>query len=182
MAEDDQPRGRGRPSKYDPAFVERAKKLCVHGFTDVEIADFFEVSVSTLSLWKVEHPEFSEALKAAKREADARVEASLYHKALGYSFDAVKIFMPAGATEPVYAPYREHVPPDTTAAIFWLKNRQSDRWRYIQKHEHGNAGDFDKMSDAELRALVAERSAVPGKGHAGIGTPRGSGGAGSKPN
>jgi hypothetical protein len=35
----------------------------------------------------------------------------------------VKIFMPAGAKKPVYAPYREHVPPDVTACIFWLKNR-----------------------------------------------------------
>ena len=48
----------------------------------------------------------------------ARVERSLYQKANGYSYDAVKIFMPAGAKKPVYAPYVEHVPPDTTAAIF----------------------------------------------------------------
>jgi hypothetical protein len=41
----------------------------------------------------------------------------------------VKIFMPAGAKKPVYAPYVEHVPPDTTAAIFWLKNRDPARWR-----------------------------------------------------
>jgi hypothetical protein len=40
--------------------------------------------------------------------------------------DAVKIFMPAGAKKPVYAPYVEHVPPDVTAAIFWLKNRDPE--------------------------------------------------------
>jgi hypothetical protein len=50
-------------------------------------------------------------------------------RANGYSYDAVKIFMPAGAKKPVYAPYREHVPPDTTAAIFWLKNRDPAHWR-----------------------------------------------------
>ena len=50
-------------------------------------------------------------------------------RANGYTYDAVKIFMPAGAKKPVYAPYREHVPPDTTAAIFWLKNRDPAHWR-----------------------------------------------------
>ena len=54
-----------------------------------------------------------------------RVERSLYERANGYSYDAVKIFMPAGAKKPVYAPYIEHVPPDVTAAIFWLKNRRA---------------------------------------------------------
>ena len=47
---------------------------------------------------------------------------SLYHRAIGYSYDAVKIFMHKG--RPKMMPYREHVPPDVTAAIFWLKNRQ----------------------------------------------------------
>ena len=52
-----------------------------------------------------------------------RVERSLYQRAVGYHYDSVKIFMPAGAKKPIYAPYVEHVPPDTIAAIFWLKNR-----------------------------------------------------------
>lgn len=128
----------GRPSKYDPAFVEQAKKLCRLGHTDIEIADFLEVNIATLYRWKNDHPEFCDALKEGKAEADNRVEASLYHKAIGYSFDAVKIFMPANAPAPVHAPYREHVPPDTTAAIFWLKNRQPSRWR--DKHDHELTG------------------------------------------
>src|SRR5271167_3722254 len=61
---------------------------------------------------------------------------SLYQRANGYSYDAVKIFMPAGAKKPVYAPYREHVPPDTTAAIFWLKNRDPAHWRDAWQLEH----------------------------------------------
>jgi hypothetical protein len=48
----------------------------------------------------------------------------------------VKIFMPAGRAEPVYAEYIEHVPPDTTAAIFWLKNRDPQHWRDTQQLEH----------------------------------------------
>jgi hypothetical protein len=50
--------------------------------------------------------------------------------------DAVKIFMPAGRAKPVYAPYVEHVPPDVTACIFWLKNRDPQHWRDTQQLEH----------------------------------------------
>lgn len=47
----------------------------------------------------------------------------------GFEHDAVKIFMPAGAKEPAIVPYREYLPPDTTACIFWLKNRKPAEWR-----------------------------------------------------
>lgn len=124
----------GRPSKFKPEFAGQAKKLCELGATDADLADFFEVTDRTIYRWQTQHQEFCQALKAGKSEADDRVERSLYHRATGYSFDAVKIFMPAGAANPVYAPYREQLPPDTTAAIFWLKNRRKDEWR--DRHEH----------------------------------------------
>ena len=84
--------------------------------------------------WK--HPEFGGALKLGKKEADERMERSLYQRGLGYSYNAVKIFMPAGAKKPIYAPYVEHVPPDTTSAIFWLKNRDLAHWRDAWQFEH----------------------------------------------
>ena len=65
-----------------------------------------------------------------------RVERSLYERANGYSYDAVKIFMPAGAKKSVYAPYVEHMPPDVTACIFWMKNRMPERWRDVQNVDH----------------------------------------------
>jgi hypothetical protein len=71
--------------------------------------------------------------------ADDRVDRALYHRAVGYSYDAVKIFMPASASSPIYAPYREHVPPDTTTCIFRMKNRQPDQWREKVNHEVGCA-------------------------------------------
>jgi hypothetical protein len=61
---------------------------------------------------------------------------ALYHRAVGYSYDAVKVFMPANSDKPVLVPYREHVPPDTTACIFWLKNRRPKEWRDVQDHRH----------------------------------------------
>lgn len=117
----------GRPSKYKPEFAEQAKKLAVLGATDAQMADFFEVSISTFSLWKVEHPEFSESLKVAKEEADKRVEHSLYQRAMGYEHDEVDIRVVAGELK--MTPIRKHYPPDTTACIFWLKNRKPKEWR-----------------------------------------------------
>jgi hypothetical protein len=85
--------------------------------------------ISAIGPRGAKHPQFGEALKLGKKEADQRVERSLYQKAVGYSYDAVKIFMPTGAKKPVIVPYLEHVPPDVTAGIFWSKNRRPDRWR-----------------------------------------------------
>jgi hypothetical protein len=147
----------GRPSLYRPEFCQKAADLCANGATDAELAQSFEVSARTIYRWQNEHPEFSQALKAGKEVADERVIRSLYHKAIGYTFDAVKIFMPAGADGPVYAPYQEHVPPDTTAAIFWLKNRRAGDWRdkteHVHRHEH-----VHELSDDELARIATGRS------------------------
>jgi hypothetical protein len=129
----------GRPTKYDPAFATQAEKLAKLGATDMELADFFEVDTRTIYRWKHDHPAFCQALKGGKDEADERVERSLYQKAIGYEQDEVKIFMPAGAEKPVYAPFRAKVAPDTTAAIFWLKNRRSQEWRDKVQQEHTGA-------------------------------------------
>jgi len=137
------PRPRGRPTAFNPEYVEQARKLAQLGATDRECADFFKVAESTLYLWKHQHEDFSEALKVGKDVADERVVQSLYRKATGYSFDAVKIFMPSGAEEPVYAEYAEHVPPSDTAIIFWLKNRRGDEWR--EKSEVAVTGDLADM-------------------------------------
>lgn len=146
----------GRPSGYKPEFCQQAADLCARGATDAELAEFFKVSARTIYRWQNEFPDFCQSLKAAKDIADERVIRSLYHKAVGYTFDAVKIFMPAGADSPVFAPYQEHVPPDTTAAIFWLKNRRSQDWRdkseQVIRHEH-----VLELSDDELLRIATGR-------------------------
>lgn len=137
-----------RPPKYKPDYAEQARKLCLLGATDQEIADFFEVDVRTVYRWKADHDEFCQALKAGKDEADARVERSLYQKAIGYEQEEVKIFMPGGAEAPVYAPFRAKIAPDTTAAIFWLKNRRPAQWR--DKTEQHVSGETTVVTRVEL--------------------------------
>ncbi len=118
----------GRPSSYKPEFAKQVQHLAQLGATDQEVADFFDVDVRTIYRWKHDHDEFCQALKAGKDVADDRVERSLYQKAIGYEQEEVKIFMPSGAEVPVYAPFRAKVAADTTAAIFWLKNRRRNQW------------------------------------------------------
>lgn len=118
----------GRPSLYRPEYAEQARRLCMLGATDAEMADFFGVGISTLKRWKeAGHPEFRTALKEGKLYADANVARSLYRSGCGYSHEAVKIFLYEGS--PVAVPYVEHHPPNATSAIFWLKNRRPDLWR-----------------------------------------------------
>lgn len=122
-------RGGGRPTSYNAEYAEWAVKLCRLGATDADIAKAFEVSETTINAWKHEHVEFSEALKKGKAFADAEVADKLFQRATGYSHPAVKMFMFQGVV--VKEEYTEHYPPDTTAAIFWLKNRRSDLWRSV---------------------------------------------------
>ena len=142
----------GRPTEYRDDYADKAAKLARLGATDAEVADFFGVDVRTVYRWKNAHDDCCQALKAGKDEADARVERALYHRAVGYEQEEVKIFMPAGAEEPVYAPFTAKIAPDVTAAIFWLKNRKPDEWR--EKSEVANTHD---VSDPikELFAQVA---------------------------
>jgi hypothetical protein len=158
-------RGRGRPTKLNATVIAQAKKLCELGATDGEISDILQIDPATFYRWRAKSTEFCDSIIAGKEAADARVERSLYHRALGYEHPAVKVFMPAGAEKPVYAPITERYPPDTGAAIFWLKNRQKERWKDKQDHEHsGPDGGPIKTEDvsgidvARRLAHVLERA------------------------
>ena len=142
MAAETVKRGRGRPSAFKPEMCEQAYKLCLLGATDDQIADFFGLSSSIIDRWKKSNAEFAAALHAGKTEADAVIAESLFHKAKGYSHPEEKLFQHEGKI--IRAETTKHYPPDTTACIFWLKNRQrvSGRWVDVQefkgqvKHDH----------------------------------------------
>ena len=83
------------------------------------------------------YPEFRGALKVAKDVADEKIEKALYQRAKGYSYRAEKVVVESRGnnegSEARVVEYTEHMPPDTTAAIFFLKNRRPDRWRDVQR-------------------------------------------------
>jgi len=120
---------RGRPTLYKKEYCNEARKLALLGATDKEIADFFSISVETLNLWKRKHSEFIQSLRSGKVIADATVGESLYERARGFSHKAVKIVVHPQTGKTTRVPYTEKFPPDVQAAIFWLTNRQRDKWK-----------------------------------------------------
>ena len=116
----------GRPTKYKKEYNVQAAKLCKLGATDVQLADFFDVAESTIHKWKLEHPSFSESLKAGKVFSDDKVEAALYDRAIGYHYDEVKEEHSEDGMKRTVTTKRIQ---DNTAAIFWLKNRRPEQWR-----------------------------------------------------
>jgi len=123
----------GRPTSYHPEFAEEALKLCLLGATDSQLADFFQVCRKTIDNWKQEHPEFLHTIKKGKIEADNAIAQSLFNRAKGYSRQEDKIFLHEGKS--VIVPAMKHYPPDTTACIFWLKNRAPEDWRDVKQIE-----------------------------------------------
>jgi DNA-binding XRE family transcriptional regulator len=126
------------------------------GLTDEQIAHNIGITTSTLYDWKNKHPEISEALKKGKEIVDVEVENALLRKAKGYNAQVQKTFK----VKEVY--YDEnghrcekehletaidevHVPADTTAQIFWLKNRMPDKWRVNPSNEDNNTGQLEEL-------------------------------------
>lgn len=123
----------GRPTKYQPSFNKQAERFAKLGLIDKDMAEAFGIDVATFNRWKERFPKFRDSLNAGKEIADAMVGEKLFQRATGYSCPDVDIKVIEGMI--VQTKLIKHYPPDTAAAIFWLKNRQKHRWR--DKIEHG---------------------------------------------
>ena len=84
--------GKGRPSSYRSQYAKQAKELCERGATNGQLARFFNVSVSTIWLWRLAYEDFSSAVQLGKKVADDRIEQALFDRAAGYDYDTVKVF------------------------------------------------------------------------------------------
>ena len=133
----------GRPTLYKEEYAEQARKLCLLGSTDAELADFFEVSEQTVNAWKTAHPEFLESIKKGKAQADANVADRLYQRAMGFEHPEVDIRVIDHAI--VQTPITKIYAPDPTAAIFWLKNRQRAKWRDKVETELSGSVEITKV-------------------------------------
>jgi hypothetical protein len=131
----------GRPTKYDISLNDKVYKLALLGATDEEMADILDISESTLNKWKLDYPEFSESIKRGKVHADSNVANRLYQRALGFEHESEDIKVVDGKI--VRVPITKIYAPDPTSAIFWLKNRQPNKWRDKQDHEHEHKGSLN---------------------------------------
>lgn len=147
----------GRPEAYNQTWIEEVTRLKPMAPTMPEIAKFLGVTQSTVYLAMERHPEFSEAVKAVRFEADGRVEASLYRKAVGYERTVTKVFFPSGSKEPVKVDVIEEVAPDTASIIFWLKNRRPDMWRDRQDFRVSSGDGAQQIDTEALEMLVLSK-------------------------
>lgn len=145
----------GRKSAYKEEYNQLAENYALLGATDKEMADLFSVTERTLNQWKKDYPEFLQSLKKGKNIADANVASRLYNRAIGYNCKATKFATSEGKITDSKE-YIEHYPPDTTAAIFWLKNRQPEKWRDKKEVDANvNLGDeLEGLSDEQLQAII----------------------------
>jgi len=116
------------------------------GLTDEQIAHNVGVSRSTLNDWKKKYPDISDALKKGKEVVDLQVENALLKRALGYEYEEITQESQWNEKTNKYElvitkSVKKRQAPDTTAQIFWLKNRRPDKWRDKQDVEH--TGDMD---------------------------------------
>ena len=94
------------------------------GLTDEQISRNMGIAYSTFREWKKKYSAFSAVLKRTKDVVDREVENALFRRAMGYKYDEVTY----ERGEEVKRVTKE-VAPDTTAQIFWLKNRKPAEWR-----------------------------------------------------
>lgn len=135
-----------------PDGITRLEAWARDGLTDEQLATKIGITAATLYDWKNKYPEISEALKRGKEVVDVEVENALLKRALGYDYteERVEVSKENGKKTVKTTQTVKHVAPDTTAQIFWLKNRRPDKWR-------------DKPSDDRDQADVEDLSPLADK-------------------
>lgn len=137
----------GAPTKYKSVFAKQAYKLCLLGYTEKDLAFFFEVDESTIGNWMKNNKSFSSKVRAGKDIADANVAEGFYKKAVGYDYKEVtfekidnkeNLELTTDGEMVKTDAYKKkvvtkHLPPDAGAALNWLKNRQKEKWRDKQE-------------------------------------------------
>lgn len=119
--------------KYNPEFHDDwAWSLAIRGAIDQEIADAFGVSKRTIIRWKKQYQSFADAVERGKSGANAKVEKTLYQRAMGYDYEEKETVIEMdkdGNTKPAkIRTVKKHVPGEVGAMCFWLKNRAPDEW------------------------------------------------------
>ena len=136
--------------KYNPEYHDDwAWSLAIRGVTDAEIADAFGVARRTVIRWRQQHESFEEAIMRGKAGADAKVEKSLFRRALGYDYEEKETVIEMdknGNQKPAKVRRKTvHVPAEVGAMCFWLKNRNPDEWA---DRPHGTM-EVEDLSDTD---------------------------------
>ena len=154
-----------RNSRITDKLITLLHRLALLGLQDKEIAEVVGVSAAAIAEWKRNYPEVDKAIKKGKKVADAKVARALYQKAIGNSHPYIVIMQIKGVIHKI--PVVKHYPPDTKAAIFWLKNKTrdmespwSDRFEITGKdgkdlNINMTNVNLKDLSDDELKTLMS---------------------------
>lgn len=131
------------------------------GLTDEQIAYNMGITPKTLYEWKKKYSEICKSLKKGKEVIDRQVENALLKRALGYQYDEVKreeYYNQEGELVEKKTVTTKELIPDTTAQIFWLKNRKPAEWRDKQNIEHSGEiktnNPYKELTTEELKKLI----------------------------
>lgn len=139
-----------------------------NGLTDEQIAHNIGIARQTLYEWKNSYPDIADAIKRGKAVIDQQVENALLKRALGYKYDEVtREPGPETEIDPITGQKQfkmveskrvtKEVHGDTTAQIFWLKNRKPESWRDKQQVEHsGGVNLLDNLTPEQRQERIEE--------------------------
>lgn len=170
---------KGRPTKYKPEFVQIAGELCQEkGYTIKNLAQHFKVVESSITLWMKEYSDFSAAIKKGRDVFDTQeVEQSLLKRAKGYGYDEITkepVMVDKGVVDEkdieegetveeavenslaVTKVVTKEVAPSEVAIIFWLKNRQPQRWSDKKEIDHRIEGITEPLTVEEMKKRIIE--------------------------
>lgn len=130
------------------------------GLTDEQIAnDKIGISRKTFYEWLKQYSVIGNALKKGKAPVDMQVENALLKRALGYEYEETTtevIEQPNGNKRKQVKVTKKFMPPDTTAQIFWLKNRRPDRWRDTRNIETKSSGKLAELIEGLMQTTEDE--------------------------
>ena len=151
---------RGRPTLYKAENAELARKFCMLGATNEDLARCFEVSRSTIDHWIDTIPEFAASIQEGRDLADAAVIQKLYSRAMGFTTEIKKHVLYRGELREI--PLTLYYPPDIQACIFWLRNRRRRDWQEKGKAAQDAGPTVSELEAASERARLGAARAANG--------------------
>src|SRR5699024_5869146 len=166
----------GQVGKYHEWITEdglkRIESWARDGLTEKDISEKkIGISQRTFDNWKKKYPSIVSSLKKGKRPVDMEVESQLLKNAMGFEYEETETWIVEvnGVQKRKIKKVKKFMKPDTTAQIFWLKNRKPDLWRDIHKIDSEMKMEkvndpFEDLTTEELRAFLSSLNKEIGEG------------------